>query len=144
MRLWSLHPCYLDAKGLVALWREGLLARAVLRGQTRGYTHHPQLIRFKSSSDPVTVIDNYLEIVLKEALQRGYSFDSRKLGPILPCQPIEVTRGQLRFELAHLKGKLQVRDPQRYEQVKAEEDPLPHPLFRVIEGDVEPWEKIKS
>ena len=32
MRLWSLHPCYLDPAGLVAVWREGLLARAVLRG----------------------------------------------------------------------------------------------------------------
>lgn len=43
MRLWSLHPQYLDAKGLVALWREGLLAQAVLAGQTRGYKRHPQL-----------------------------------------------------------------------------------------------------
>jgi len=25
MRLWTLHPKYLDARGLVALWREGLL-----------------------------------------------------------------------------------------------------------------------
>lgn len=32
MRLWSLHPSYLDAVGLVALWREGLLARKVLQG----------------------------------------------------------------------------------------------------------------
>jgi hypothetical protein len=29
-RIWSLHPKYLDARGLVALWREGLLAQAVL------------------------------------------------------------------------------------------------------------------
>nr|WP_243687290.1 pyrimidine dimer DNA glycosylase/endonuclease V [Methanobacterium formicicum] len=48
MRLWSLHPKYLDVKGLVALWREGLLARAVLKGKTKGYTNHPQLIRFKN------------------------------------------------------------------------------------------------
>ncbi|WP_368086417.1 pyrimidine dimer DNA glycosylase/endonuclease V [Nitrosomonas sp. Nm34] len=26
MRLWSIHPKYLDAKGLLALWREGLQA----------------------------------------------------------------------------------------------------------------------
>ena len=37
MRLWSLRPKYLDSQGLVALWREGLLAQAVLRGKTRGY-----------------------------------------------------------------------------------------------------------
>jgi hypothetical protein len=32
MRLWSLHPRYLDAKGLQAVWREGLLAKKVLQG----------------------------------------------------------------------------------------------------------------
>jgi hypothetical protein len=31
MRIWSLHPKYLDSKGLVALWRESLLAKNVLR-----------------------------------------------------------------------------------------------------------------
>lgn len=31
-----MHPRYLDAKGLVALWREALLVQAVLRGETRG------------------------------------------------------------------------------------------------------------
>jgi hypothetical protein len=38
---------YLDGRGLVALWREALLAQAVLRGRTRGY-RHPQLARFRS------------------------------------------------------------------------------------------------
>jgi hypothetical protein len=33
MRLWSLHPEYLDANGLVALWREALLAQAFLQGK---------------------------------------------------------------------------------------------------------------
>ncbi|MDI6747818.1 MAG: pyrimidine dimer DNA glycosylase/endonuclease V [Rhodocyclaceae bacterium] len=41
MRLWTLHPRYLDARGLVALWREARLAQAVLGGKTRGYTHTP-------------------------------------------------------------------------------------------------------
>jgi len=49
MRLWSLHPSYLDPQGLVAVWREGLLAQAVLRGQTTGYTRHPQLARFRGA-----------------------------------------------------------------------------------------------
>ena len=47
MRLWSLHPSYLDSAGLVALWQEGLLARKVLSSQTKGYIHHPQLHRFR-------------------------------------------------------------------------------------------------
>ena len=60
MRLWTLHPRYLDAAGLVALWREGLLARAVLRGKTRGYRHHPQLERFRCHASPRSAINRYL------------------------------------------------------------------------------------
>ena len=41
MKLWSIHPKYLDAKGLVALWREALLAQKVLDGKTEGYKNHP-------------------------------------------------------------------------------------------------------
>ena len=61
MRLWTLHPKYLDAQGLVALWREGLLARAVLRGMTKGYRHHPQLQRFRAHASPRAAINLYLE-----------------------------------------------------------------------------------
>jgi hypothetical protein len=63
MRLWTLHPKYLDAQGLVALWREGLLAQKVLRGRTRGYRHHPQLARFRAQADPVASIARYLRAV---------------------------------------------------------------------------------
>jgi len=31
MRLWTIHPKYLDRQGLLALWREALLAQKVLR-----------------------------------------------------------------------------------------------------------------
>ncbi|MGA2330816.1 MAG: pyrimidine dimer DNA glycosylase/endonuclease V [Syntrophales bacterium] len=48
MRLWSLHPGYVDARGLVALWREGMLARKVLQHQTKGYKNHLQLHRFSA------------------------------------------------------------------------------------------------
>lgn len=44
MRLWTLHPKYLDPKGLVALWRETLLAQRVLAGRTRGYRFDESLI----------------------------------------------------------------------------------------------------
>jgi hypothetical protein len=67
MRLWSLHPKYLDARGLVALWREGLLAQAVLRGRTNGYVHHPQLERFRAESSPLGAIADYLRGVHGEA-----------------------------------------------------------------------------
>ena len=67
MRIWSLHPKYLDTKGLVALWRETLLAKQVLQNKTKGYRNHPQLNRFKNHSEPLEAINYYLSIVFKEA-----------------------------------------------------------------------------
>src|SRR5262245_23293839 len=95
MRLWSLHPRYLDARGLVALWREALLAQAVLRGRTKGYVHHPQLERFRDRPSPAAAISQYLLAVLDEAERRGYRFDARKIGRARSSGRIPVTRGQL-------------------------------------------------
>lgn len=67
MRLWSLHPKYLDARGLVALWREALLAQAVLRGETRGYRRHPQLERFRNHAAPLAAMSLYLRAIHAEA-----------------------------------------------------------------------------
>jgi hypothetical protein len=141
MRLWSLHPHYLDARGLVALWREGLLARAVLQHRTKGYQNHPQLDRFKAQPDPLLWIDFYLKYVYIEGTQRGYHFDARKLGPQQACSSITVTSGQLRYEMEHLKNKLKVRDKARYEVIVEITEPEPHPLFIVVEGEVEIWER---
>src|SRR5215468_8988915 len=101
MRLWSLHPRYLDAKGLVALWREALLARAVLRGETRGHRHHPQLQRFLAHRTPRSAINTYLAQVLKEAEARGYRFDASKVGPVRARVRIVSTVGQVEYEWNH-------------------------------------------
>jgi hypothetical protein len=139
MRIWSLHPAYLDPKGLVALWRESLLALHVLRGQTKGYTQHPQLCRFKQLEDPVGGILFYLSIVLEEALRRGYRFDGSKIGEERSAQKLPVTSGQILFEQQHLERKLLVRAPD-YLPKLSEKPLLIHPLFFEIEGDLEPWE----
>src|SRR5512133_3760525 len=123
MRLWSIHPRYLDARGLVALWREGLLARKVLAGATRGYRHHPQLERFRAAPDPRAAIDSYLAAVHDEARARGYHFDRRKLRPA-HAEPMPVTRGQLRFEWQHLRAKLAVRAPAWLLRLEAEAQEL--------------------
>jgi hypothetical protein len=141
MRIWTLHPKYLDSKGLVALWRESLLARAVLRGETKGYRNHPQLIRLRAQSDPLAAIESYLAAVHEESLRRGYRFDATKLSPIRPHTTIPETRGQLLFEWAHLLRKLAVRDPDRRKQLQNLEIPDPHPLFRIIAGPIREWEK---
>ena len=144
MRIWSLHPQYLDAKGLVALWREALLAQAALRGATRGYRHHPQLDRFRRHPVPAAAIAQYLRFVHAEARARGYRFDQDRIGPAASAGTITVTRGQLQHEWLHLKAKLRARDPQRAARLDTITALLPHPLFRVVPGDVERWEKTKS
>src|SRR4051812_24852777 len=111
MRLWSLHPAQLDSRGLVALWREALLAQKVLGGLTKGYRHHPQLARFRAHRKPVAAIATYLAAVSAEAVRRGYSFDARKIGGGRVSVKIPVTRGQLAFERRHLLRKLKLRAP---------------------------------
>jgi len=140
MRLWTLHPKYLDARGLVALWREALLAQAVLGGQTRGYTQHPQLIRFRDATTPIESIASYLQAVHAEATGRGYFFDQTKIAYSGCIEPIAVTRGQLDYEWAHLKAKLQIRAPSWLARFKHLSHPEPHPLFHLVPGAVAEWE----
>jgi hypothetical protein len=141
MRIWSIHPKYLDAKGLVALWRETLLAKHVLEGKTKGYTHHPQLIRFRAAPNPLAAINQYLSVVYQEAVARGYHFDASKIEPTSTPTRIPVSQGQVDYELHHLLRKLQVRDPQLYQTVADVRQCQAHPLFQVVAGGVEAWEK---
>ena len=141
MRIWSLHPKYLDARGLVALWREALLAQAVLRGRTKGYAHHPQLRRFQEQSSPVGFLAEYLRGVHAEATERGYVFERAKISRSAASGRLTVARGQLDFEWDHLMAKLRTRDPERFERMATLKSPESHPLFRVVRGGVAPWEK---
>lgn len=140
MRLWTLHPRYLDARGLVALWREALLARAVLAGRTVGYRHHPQLDRFRTHPTPEAAIDAYLAAVHEEACRRGYRFDRRRFGGAELTRRLTTTQGQLEWEARHLAAKLQERKTGCLIGTLAAH-PDPHPLFRVVQGPVEPWER---
>jgi len=144
MRLWSLHPAYLDARGLVALWREGLLAKAVLTGHTRGYKNHPQLQRFKTHPGKQVAINNYLWAVYEEAEQRGYQFDNSKLDVKSECAKIRVMEGQLNYEWSHLQNKLLVRDRKQYQKNALVVDVKPHPIIQTVPGSIEPWERISQ
>ena len=141
MRLWFLHPSPLDRMGLLALWREGLLAQKVLLGRTKGYRFHPQLDRFRASNDPVAAISTYLWGVSKEADARGYAFDTSKIALGLSPISLFVTRGQLEFEWKHLRRKLSVRDPAKHRSLTAARL-RSHPMLRVIPGNIEPWEAV--
>lgn len=141
MRLWTIHPRYLDSRGLVAAWREALLAQKVLRGSTRGYRHHPQLIRFQAQKKPAQAVATFLTGLAEEAVRRGYKFDRTKISRVRFTGQIPETRGQLLYEWAHLKRKLRVRDPAVYCEVRNLKMPKPHPLFRIVPGGVRDWEK---
>jgi hypothetical protein len=143
MRLWTLHPQYLDAKGLVALWREALLAQKVLAGGTRGYKHHPQLLRFAQSKNPPASLAAYLKAVHAEAVRRGYNFDATKIGARRTRGKISETRGQLRYEWLHLNRKLKKREPKRLRELECVKKPAPHPLFKIVPGPVRDWEKTR-
>jgi len=140
LRLWSLHPEHLDPKGLVALWREALLAQAVLAGETRGYTNHPQLDRFRAHASPLACIATYLRELAREASRRGYSFDVSKVRDARTRAKLRVTRGQLDYEWQHLASKLRNRNPAWHRAMPRE--PRVHPLFVIVEGPVAPWERI--
>ena len=144
MRLWSIHPEYLDSKGLVALWREALLAQNVLLGRTRGYKNHPQLIRFKHTRNPVGAIATYLRCVADEADRRAYQFDRTKIANKRVQKTICVTRGQIDYELNHLLRKLEQRDVVLYVKLKNIHSVKLHPLFVEVKGGVEDWEVVIS
>ena len=142
MRLWSLHPRYLDPQGLVALWREALLARAVLRGQTKGYRHHPQLDRFRAHASPRSAISTYLRAVHAEARVRGYAFDAGKIGAGRCSERIAVTQGQIVHEWDHLLRKLSKRSPSVYRRWRSVRSPDCHPLMRRYAGGIAEWERF--
>lgn len=141
MRLWTLHPRYLDPKGLVAAWREALLAQKVLAGRTRGYIHHPQLARFRACPQPVAAVAAFLRELAAEAARRGYRFNLRKISRARFAGRLTETRGQLRYEWSHLRAKLRRRAPAFYRQFRGVKNPRPHPLFRLVPGGVREWEK---
>jgi len=145
MRLWSLDPEYLDVKGLLAVWREGLLAKNVLENKTKGYKNHPQLIRFKKTSDPIRSINIYLNYIYKEAKKRGYNFDNSKIKVYELSEKIIVTNGQILYEKEHLLRKLKERDIEKHDKIlKLKEKLKIIEIFKEIDGDVETWEKISK
>ncbi|MGC8770761.1 MAG: pyrimidine dimer DNA glycosylase/endonuclease V [Brevinematia bacterium] len=145
MRLWSISPEYLDTKGLLALWREGLLARNVLSGKTIGYKSHPQLERFKNYINPIEALDAFLTYVYLEAEKRGYNFNKSKINFSKKERLIKVKSGQIQYEFNHLLNKLKNRDIKRYNLIKniGFENIKTNPIFEVYDSnEIEKWEKI--
>ncbi len=142
MRIWSLHPKYLDTKGLVALWRETLLAKHVLEGKTRGYKFHPQLNRFKKAKFPIDLINQYLSEVFNEAVTRNFNFDRKKIDWTFRKCKMPVTTKQLKYEVEHLLMKLKSRNYDKYEELNTKSKFDIHPVFKLVRGEIEEWEIV--
>jgi hypothetical protein len=144
------HPQYLDRQALVACWREGLLAQAVIGKTSGGYSNHPQLLRFRATETPLASLGAFLAAVVDEADARGYRFAREKIlaHPVEGAEPgavplLDLTDGQLDYEWRHLMVKLATRTPDlavRFADVPA----AAHPLFRVVTGPIEHWERITA
>jgi hypothetical protein len=143
MRLWSLHPKYLDRIGLIALWREGLLAKKVLLEKTKGYKNHPQLDRFKFLKNKDQLINNYLYFVFLEAQKRGYKFDKNKITFFKTKNKILINKGQVAYEFSHLQKKLKIREPKKYQENEKIKEIEINGIFGIREGGVEKWERTK-
>lgn len=148
MRLWTLHPRYLDRQGLLAVWREGLLAQCVLKRwmadpeKPTGYRNHPQLDRFKATVAPEIAISLYLAEILAESQRRSYRFNGSKIDVHQEQIVIPVTTGQIEYERKHLINKLLTRDRQAAHRLQSELKPMLHPMFNALPGDVESWEIV--
>lgn len=90
--------------------------------------------------NPLGAINYYLSEVYSEALKRGYNFDSNKIDRTFSKIKIPVTKGQVRYEMDHLLKKLETRDPALYLSFRLNKTIHTHPLFKVIQGDIEEWE----
>jgi hypothetical protein len=132
---------YLDTKGLLALWRETLLCKKVLEGDTKGYTNHPQLYRFKTSKSPLDAVNFYLHTLYEESLKRNYRFDKLKISPYIEPEMIEESKGQLLYEWQHFIRKIEKRSPDILPNLKKVIEPKPNPIFLIVEGNVKNWEK---
>lgn len=129
----------------MACWREGLLAQAVIGKTSGGYSNHPQLVRFRAMPQPLVSLGAFLAGVVDEADARGYRFARDKIveHPTVgaPFAAVDLTAGQLEYEWQHLMAKLAARTPELAARF-ADAVPEPHPLFRVVPGPIEEWERI--
>jgi hypothetical protein len=128
----------------------GRTGRFVARGTPRpkgfdrnnqGLPQSPTTQSISTIRNPTRAIANYLWSVADEAKERGYHFDVSKIAAPRRMFTIPVTKGQLAYELAHLKQKLRQRDPKQFQLVNKREPVKVNSTFKAMEGPMAPWER---
>jgi hypothetical protein len=158
VRLWSIHPEYLDRMGLLGLWREALLAQQVLHGETENYKNHSHMQRFYAlpKEDAMQYMSDYLFFVWQEGKLRGYKLnvnhikDPRNGGSLSgsPRKLFTVSSGQLALEYQILCMRTRNRDHKHFLGLEDKYPshrmwvPKPNPVFTLIHGRKEEWEKF--
>lgn len=151
-RLWSIHPSYLDQKALQACWREGLGAQKAIKANLSqdkcGYQHHSALTRFMAADDPLAAIGWFLASIQDEATRRGYNYNRSLILKSDKSVKMNVTLMQQWYEWWHLGQKLvereeKYRDSAHYAEKFFGSGPVINPMFHIIPGQVEGWEKLK-
>jgi len=89
-------------------------------------------------------IADYLAGVWAESERRGFNFDHRKIGSRRGAGRLTVTRGQLDYESELLCRKLKKRLREKCPELSSLGQVRPHPLFIVVDGEVEEWERAIS
>jgi hypothetical protein len=79
---------------------------------------------------------------LENSVKRGFNFNKNKINPDFVPTRLPVTDKQIKFELKHLLSKLETRDPEQFQKLSRKRKITVHPLFRIIDGEIEPWEKL--
>ena len=83
----------------------------------------------------------YLDAVRQEGDSRGYALAAERINRARCGGRLTVSRGQIEHEWRHLRRKLTARDPRWLAALGPVTRPRAHPLFRVVAGEVEDWER---
>ena len=139
-RIWSLHPKYLDGIEIFFLWRNCIMAKKILDGTEKVNRKFPHLARFESSSNPIGAINIYLSEVYKIASTHGKNFKLDKFDDSFKDISLNVTKGQMEYEVELFKKKLRNRSSDTNALIFKIKIIEPNPLFKVVEGNKEAWD----
>ena len=73
MRIWDVNPGYLNRQSLLGEHREIHGLFSVIHHQKKGYSHHPETLRWY---DKMTALKRRHDLLVSEMLLRGYQHHS--------------------------------------------------------------------
>jgi len=116
MKIYLMHPSYLDSKRLVETWRSSVLIKNVLIGKGgKNLFYNKYVCLFSRSHYPINFIIRYMIDVKAEADKRDFKFDS---GLILSWSAKENRRWHVSMEEEQPNVKLEIKWPQLQQEAR--------------------------